>query len=1663
MKIPLLASIQASPWACIIAVWLTSAWLADGATKDYVFDVGYFQIDPDGSGYGWTQGINGTVPGPEIRVRNGDRLRVKVINNCQTELVSIHWHGFEMKNAQEYDGAMPITQCGIHPSHSMMYDFIVNEAPGTFQYHEHQDIGHVANRGLHGVLIVEEGPNDPVLWTYDNDVSLALSDYWHHSNHELERQKFASLVRPPTISAQGNGVGLLPFHNLLINGKGAFNVYAPQPPLALGYVTEKRRLADLYNLVPKAGETWRLRINNIGNMFAIRFRIDGHRMRVIQSDGGDVDGTFLCDAITLSSGERYDVLVTWNQDPGNYWMRAETLEHGYDMHHGQLGVLRYEGVDPNADFKGFPRNHMIEESPSLVTLNCVDQAKTSSTCVQVTSLRRHPQFGNEHGDVGTIDDETHDFEVSLRAFGGMIDGHFTRIIDLKEGPNPYGANQFDGGYHQFMPPKVPYSFADDAYSGLHPATMHMTVHYGEVVRVVLQSADRAAHPWHVHGHKFAVLGMGYPDYDTQCDIIYCRSENNHWITRDGAMRADGKHIDFGQDKENVRSLSMPMLLDPAVAPLKDTITLPAGGWVVIQFKANNPGWWYFHCHMAVHVHDGMGFVLVEAEEQIPARLKNATYLYEQGFPSCEEDKQKVAAHGPGKACNCWQNPDMKWDNFPRDNYICARTYLCGDWLPGNPLVPQQATRMPHSDRHSMRVDGRWFRWVLVAVWLLLVMLLFWYKWYVVHHFKKHYQSIQSKTSGSRLKHWELGEMVMEVGDNALRVISNVAHRTSHHSTQGHGHVTIATDQEVVGVDEAEKPSGSDIEGMSTKRVIPTTTVKTTALEEAKEVMGLDQPQKNSPEDILQRKTNANFPEDIERTPLSIAKLNRKELCTEKSFSEKSMPSNRTLMFDTEEKRDRQWEYTNSLSAVACCGLKKDYGGMEPGALIHLPAGSLCVVLGKEDQTTQWVEFFALRRQKGPQYVHGNITLGNRHVKDWDRRDLRQAVTFIPHGQKITLRSNIFVLESLDLYMKLGCSSHVHPTWDDRREYRNRLIEIFQLSEWLDKQIKDLPPAIFLQLCIARELLLPRSLIVLESPIDSFDETDQRTVIQMLYTVVQDLKVTVVFSSEGVMSKVAKYCTHGLVISKQCPPIFGTEKDINEFLMCCNIAQPDKIPEKRKKCHSFEHCSDLIAKHKLVDIVSTVGMIYETSSHHILTAADIVQQKMHHLVDEFHDVHKDIKYQSMLSPEKIKTKLFRKQPHMRSHGHRRLSYQIFVLLEFEFRRGLKDSITIYRLVETIGIAIFTGIVWLHKGSEETQTALGETIGLLFFSTALWTVPPIFQALSTMPIIMNLASHEFLGGLYSLVAFTLAMTLASTVTLTLVWPPLWQLISYAFADVGATVPIMLTMVCMMSLHVLTMRTLGLCLALIVPSAQTNVVIANLFAQLCMLTNGFYSTLPDWFQPITVISIPRYTLKALLKLEFSWEHGFLVDPMSGNPAWGFPTRYIPAQLTGTFLTMHQRKMDIMRSFQDSTAFWELGTLFGLTCVCQILFTIGLLTKITHGEGRRHKYEASAFDIFSQKRWCQGVIEKEDKEKKEARLRKAVDMLVAVGEREFCSHCRTHLVKGAKFCYGCGNVATAAKAAPPSGLSVGADTPVTSSLDDALRMLKNKNGETVLRNIEV
>jgi FtsP/CotA-like multicopper oxidase with cupredoxin domain len=115
----------------------------------------------------WTYG--GTVPGPELRVTQGDRLRVTLVNHLPAS-TTIHWHGVPgLPNAE--DGVAGITQQAVPPGHSMTYEFVVND-PGTYWYHSHQDTSSQITRGLFGALVVEpkSGP------TEDRDYTVVLHD-----------------------------------------------------------------------------------------------------------------------------------------------------------------------------------------------------------------------------------------------------------------------------------------------------------------------------------------------------------------------------------------------------------------------------------------------------------------------------------------------------------------------------------------------------------------------------------------------------------------------------------------------------------------------------------------------------------------------------------------------------------------------------------------------------------------------------------------------------------------------------------------------------------------------------------------------------------------------------------------------------------------------------------------------------------------------------------------------------------------------------------------------------------------------------------------------------------------------------------------------------------------------------------------------------------------------------------------------------------------------------------------------------------------------------------------------------------------------------------------------------------------------------------------------
>jgi len=198
-------------------------------------------------------------------------------------------------------------------------------------------------------------------------------------------------------------------------------------------------------------------------------------------------------------------------------------------------------------------------------------------------------------------------------------------------------------------------------------------------------------------------------------------------------------------------------------------------------------------------------------------------------------------------------------------------------------------------------------------------------------------------------------------------------------------------------------------------------------------------------------------------------------------------------------------------------------------------------------------------------------------------------------------------------------------------------------------------------------------------------------------------------------------------------------------------------------------------------------------------------------------------------------------------------------------------------------------------------------------------------------------ERASGMYTVPTATIAAVMATVPTL-MVWVAVWQWVAYSLADLGRDPDSVLMMNLVLGMNMLSVRTLAMVLYLLVPSSKLNVVIGNLVVQMFMLTNGFYTTLPDWLQWITYLSIPRLTFRALLKLEYTWRDTFVVHPMQGTPGFGFPVRYIPAELTQIFQLMHVRQVDVMQSPHASSAWPDVLFMAGII-VWSVFSFIGTL----------------------------------------------------------------------------------------------------------------------------
>jgi len=144
----------------------------------------------------WT--YNGLVPGTEIRVKQGDEVRVRLVNKL-TEPTTIHWHGIRIRN--DMDGVPGLTQEPVLPGQSFDYKFAVPDA-GTFWYHTHSRSWEQMEKGLYGTLIVEEiEPQN-----YARDISLVIDDWRLTDEGQIDVSSFGNMMDHSHAGRYGNWI-----------------------------------------------------------------------------------------------------------------------------------------------------------------------------------------------------------------------------------------------------------------------------------------------------------------------------------------------------------------------------------------------------------------------------------------------------------------------------------------------------------------------------------------------------------------------------------------------------------------------------------------------------------------------------------------------------------------------------------------------------------------------------------------------------------------------------------------------------------------------------------------------------------------------------------------------------------------------------------------------------------------------------------------------------------------------------------------------------------------------------------------------------------------------------------------------------------------------------------------------------------------------------------------------------------------------------------------------------------------------------------------------------------------------------------------------------------------------------------------------------------------
>ncbi|TVY83420.1 Multicopper oxidase aurL2 [Lachnellula suecica] len=433
--------------------------------------------------------VNGTSPGPELRIKEGITYWIRAYNDMQDKNLTMHWHGLTQAMAPFADGTPQASQWPIPPLYFFDYEIHVPIGmAGTYFYHSH--VGFQAVSGT-GPLIVEEHGASP--YHYDEDKIVFLQDVFVKDESTIE----AGLVASP-LSWSGESA------MVLVNGKGG------------GSANGTACNASLSTIEVEPGKTYRLRFIGGTALTFASLAFEDHDLEIIEADGHYTQ-PYNTSYLQIGTGQRFSALLRTRPNPekSTYYLQVEsrerpTLTRGF-------AVLNY-GLKPTIPF--LPPNDLPLTLPNT-TRGFLD-------------YELHPLSPPK--DFPTAEEVTRRITMTVhqRVLGPTIwvqnDYPWTETFPQE----PYLVSLYNNNSLEF--PSMERALAND---GIDPISRAFPAQIGEVLEIVIQNtgADKGGldvHPFHAHGAHYWDLGSGNRTYDQASNEVKIQ-EHGHPIQRDTTM------------------------------------------------------------------------------------------------------------------------------------------------------------------------------------------------------------------------------------------------------------------------------------------------------------------------------------------------------------------------------------------------------------------------------------------------------------------------------------------------------------------------------------------------------------------------------------------------------------------------------------------------------------------------------------------------------------------------------------------------------------------------------------------------------------------------------------------------------------------------------------------------------------------------------------------------------------------------------------------------------------------------------------------------------------------------------------------------------------------------------------------------------------------------